>query len=600
MPGSSPGIFPEILTEGGAPKSKSNWGFWIIPILLVAALATERLAWPSDLMNNEQQRQAAYVMDLLQNHHLIFQLDQAEEIASKPPLFTWLAAAAAIVEHQSVIWGMRTIAILATAAMAALIFQLARRYWSDRSAFFAIVAYLLSGPIDKQIGLMRMDSLLPLTVALGALAALRAWETGRGWKWFWLTGAASTLTKTPLGLILSANGLIAILWYRLKNDTPTRAAKSHALVQNFSGILIFVGIILGWYFAAAASLGDTAVFHKLVVDELVSQSLTIRNGTFPGQKFHVSLIFLILQYLPWTFPLVVAIVRTFTYPDGNESARRVERFLVCWLLVGLVEICFSPHQRSDLLLPLYPAAALLAGNQVALWTRELSIRNVRIVSIAIVIIGVACLTAGRGIQESRNIWVHETTAVSELSKQIRNRVGAEFPLTHVDDPFSLCVDLNTMRPLYFSSQRPVTGSYDPALEIKYDYDAAINLLASPAAVFICVNDEDDFRKRVPSDLPIYKVAETSTHTVTILSNRPSLANYDPIAFGVASLKIELTGLKIFRASAVDFTFTGSGSAQFTNIGDRPRAIHVVVESPRGRHEQSPVILPNVAWQMTVP
>src|SRR5947209_4761672 len=79
----------------------SNGGIWrwmrrpevAIALLAIAAVSI-RLSGQPDLMDNEQQLQSSYVMDALQNHHWAIQKDDSGQIASKPPMYTWLAAAA--------------------------------------------------------------------------------------------------------------------------------------------------------------------------------------------------------------------------------------------------------------------------------------------------------------------------------------------------------------------------------------------------------------------------------------------------------------------------------------------------------------------------
>lgn len=60
------------------------------------ALFLVRLGSPSDLTDNDQERPASYVLDVVCNGHWIVQRDAVGEITSKPPLYTWLAATASL------------------------------------------------------------------------------------------------------------------------------------------------------------------------------------------------------------------------------------------------------------------------------------------------------------------------------------------------------------------------------------------------------------------------------------------------------------------------------------------------------------------------
>jgi 4-amino-4-deoxy-L-arabinose transferase-like glycosyltransferase len=571
---------------------KSTCRLWIIPLILLIALAAERFAFPSDLMDNEQQRQAAYVMDAVQNHRWIFQLDQAEEIASKPPLFTWLAAGATELFGRPEPWALRSISFLATAAATALVFSLTRKRLGDRAAAFASMAYLLCPEIEKQIGLQRMDVLLPLTTGLGAWAVLRAWETGKGWTLFWLAAAASTLAKTPAAVLVSAAGLLAV-WWENRSGNPLRLRG-----RIVSGFALFLVITLGWYWAAGQSLGSSAVYQKLIAEEFLSQSLQPRGHIFPGEIFYQAPALFLYLLLPWTIPMCFALLRIFTHPESDPARRRFRRFVACWLLAGMAPFCLATHVRADLVMPLYVPAAILAGEEVAIWTRYLSSRRLAALGSAIAILTLGALTTARYFFENKNGYISQTTAVAQLADDIRTKVGADFPLTHVDDPFALCVDLNTMRPLYYGAEREQTGFFDPSLEIRYDYAAAGRLLASDAAVYECVVNVDELRRHLPPGTPFFDLA--GNFVMHLVSNRPRLADADAIAFGDGTLKIELRGLHLVHASGNDFLFSGGGSVQFENMGSQSRTFHAVIESPSGNKSQSPTLNAGAAWNWTVP
>ena len=54
-------------------------------------LLAMRVDDPSNLMDNDQQRPAAYAMDVAVNGQWIVQHDDSGDVASKPPLYPWLA-----------------------------------------------------------------------------------------------------------------------------------------------------------------------------------------------------------------------------------------------------------------------------------------------------------------------------------------------------------------------------------------------------------------------------------------------------------------------------------------------------------------------------
>src|SRR5215217_1115770 len=65
---------------------------WFIIGLVGAALFVIRVASPSNLLDQDQERPASYVLDVVKNNNWICQRDLFGEITSKPPLYTWLCA----------------------------------------------------------------------------------------------------------------------------------------------------------------------------------------------------------------------------------------------------------------------------------------------------------------------------------------------------------------------------------------------------------------------------------------------------------------------------------------------------------------------------
>jgi 4-amino-4-deoxy-L-arabinose transferase-like glycosyltransferase len=546
---------------------------WLGPLvcLVFAALLIIRITSPSDLMDNEQMRQASYIMDEVQNHHWLFQYDLSNEVSSKPPMFTWLAGPPTMLIGRPEPWAMRGVAAIATLLVVWLIVKTTKKYWGAKAAFLSVVAYLLTTPTGRQIWLGRMDALFPLTIALGALAAFRSWETGRGWIWFWLAGAAATLTKSPLGVIIAAAGLTAV-FFRRKSEPkiPLRG-------KQIPGIVLFVAITLGWFLASIYFMG-TAVYHKLIIEELLPQSID-PSDAYPGARFYVSPILFMSIFFPWAVFTCFNCVRIWFFPDPRDEQRRMERFLACWLWIGMLPFCLAPHQRADLLFPLIVPAAILAGSQLAAWLEPLGDKMFVAFGAVACAVGLGLLTYKYQVLVRKKDAVIWTAYVEQFAEQLQQRVGANFPLTHVDDPFALSIYLNTARPFYYGPTRDTTGVFDDNMVMTYDYDAAAALLQSDGEVNLAVDRIDAIYKRVPKNFTIYQVAQIAPQSpvrLYILSNRPTLATADHLTCGIGPLKIDTQGLQWIYASGVDFIFGGSGTVSFTNNETTPRTISVKI------------------------
>src|ERR1043166_9253093 len=68
------------------------WAPWAAIGLLAACIFALRLSGPPDLLDHDQERPAAYVLDVIKNGNWIAQRDLSGDISSKPPLYAWLSA----------------------------------------------------------------------------------------------------------------------------------------------------------------------------------------------------------------------------------------------------------------------------------------------------------------------------------------------------------------------------------------------------------------------------------------------------------------------------------------------------------------------------
>jgi hypothetical protein len=71
------------------------------------------------------------------------------------------------------------------------------------------------------------------TVSMAAFLAFRAWNTGRGWIWFWLAAAISTLTKGPLGLLLSIGWLMLAIPLQIRSGGAWKLGGDPGWVSGF-------------------------------------------------------------------------------------------------------------------------------------------------------------------------------------------------------------------------------------------------------------------------------------------------------------------------------------------------------------------------------
>ena len=396
-------------------------------IIIAAAMFSIRLAAPPNLMDNDQERPASYVLDAVLNGHWACQQDWMGDVTSKPPLYTWLAALATLPFDRISLFSLYLPAALAVAGMACIVLLAGRKYFGPMAGLLGALAFVLSPMMSRQIALARTDAVFAFMIALAALAAFRAWTQGRGWTLFWLFAAFATLAKGPLGVLIGAGGLLACLW-----------EKKTIRGNHLFGLVLFCLIAFGWFALAYREMGQ-AVVDKMLKRELLYHAVSDGHGHFMGQNFYKPAIYFIHRFLPWSLLACVGFWRVWKRPQTDVPARAFERFLFCWFFVGLIVFSIAPHQRADLLAAIITPAALLAGREIANLLKRFRAEHavVGTVVVSIVLLGVFARYYFKMAEEAV---VRQTLGMEHLARSLDG-----VPMTHVDTPYTLQFYLNTMQ-----------------------------------------------------------------------------------------------------------------------------------------------------------
>lgn len=551
---------------------------WLpIVILTAAGLCALRLLGPSDLADDyHQERAAAYALDVLVHGHWICQYGLYGEVTSKPPLYTWLAAIGNLGSPAPTWWGLVWPAAAATLLTSALLYSVGRHYFGEFAGALAALAFLLSPVGAKQMGLARIDGLFACTVFVTMLLALRAWERGRGWTWFWLAAAVSTLAKGPLGLLLASLSLIAALWER-RTGAPAPSRGSHAV-----GILLFLGITVGWFGLAYADVGPP-LMKTLIGDELVKHAVGGRDQEVPLREFYKPALYLLSRFLPWSLILVTALWRVFRRPAAVPEERRRERFLTCSILGGLLVFSLAAHQRDDLIFPLVPAAALLAGRELARWLGRWKPERLRPWIAAGAAAGLALAGFKYHVQVLGKDQVQRTRGVRELASLIEQKVGRAFPLCHVNSPAALQYFLGTKWPLASA-------------------DAAAQLLGGETPAFVVVPDAATLRRqlgdRAEGVHEVARVALDRGRSLSILANVPQLEWTDRLATRFGPWTVKLRGIRgiALRGDRLEVEGSASpGPLTIENSGDTRGALRVRWHAGEWTREQIVTLDSGQTW-----
>ena len=550
-------------------------------LAVATALWLLRVSLPSVSIDRGFMLYGPLVLDILQNGHWIVQQGVQGEVASKPPLYMWAAAAATWSAGHLGVLPMTLPSAVATVLIAGLVAAVGRAWFGAVTGLIAALALLVSQSGAEQIVMARPDPVFALFVTLGAVAALSAWERGRGWTWCWLAAAMATLTKGPLGILLIAGGLAAVVWEG-KRSAPLTLRGRHVL-----GLALFLVITLGWLALAYRELGQ-ALVDRMFVTELIGHALPAqgpRQGHRRVSGVLMPSVFFLLTFAPWSLVTIVALVRTWWRPAADGDARRRERFLVCWLLTGLVVFSLSPHQDERHLFPLMPPAALLAAREMARLMRRLSPRAVLVGSAIAAAVGLTALGYGYQQMKDRHARGDRTRGMESLARSIQARVGPASPLVHVGSPVTL--------PLFLDQMTPMVSAVEVA-----------PLLRGPRPAFVATRDVAVLRAALGPDAPaLFEVARwpaTGAADVVVVSNHPRLEPTDRLATLVDSSLLELDGMRFLgrRRGYLELARMGApGSASITNTGAASRLVRVRIVEGASSTTADRRLPPGARWEI---
>ena len=531
-------------------------GYLLIGLVAVSLFAL-RLLLPSDLGDKAQEQFAAYVLDAVHNGHWISQYHIDGSVTSKPPLYTWLAAIATLPFEKANLFALYLPCAIATLGIAWLLYGTGTASFNSSAGLLAGLTYLLSHVAAKQIALARPDGVFALCITIAAVTAYRAWVLGRGWTWFWMASAAATLTKGPLGLLLASGGLLAVLWEK-RSGHPTGLRGTH-----WPGVGLFLLMTVGWFALAYHAVGQPLI-DKMIFRELFGHAIRDYRGSLPLEHFYLTPIHFALRFAPWSLFALLGFWRVWRSPSDNPNERRFERFVFCWFFSGLIVFSLAAHQRGDLLFPLIPAAALMAGRELARLTGSLK-RPIFLAASAFVVLVVFAGNAlyyGGWIQ--RGVRFEQTQGMQQLAAAVRQQTGENFPLVYVDTRFALQFFLNTFSPLV-SPER------------------AGQLLSGEAAVFVAVIDYDAVRSRLLNkSLQLYEVARwplSDSPHIRIISNHPRLEWTEEMVSISHSILFRLHHVRLLKRHGMDFTvqrISGSGWIELVNESNQPHLVRVTI------------------------
>src|ERR1051326_2213736 len=119
---------------------REDWRPWAFIVLLSTLLFAVRLLTPSNLLDQDQEVPATYVLDIIQNGNWVCQHDLAGNVASKPPFYSWLVALVSLPFGRINLFSLYLPGALALLGEGCLVFGFGRAFFGGRAGVFGAMA----------------------------------------------------------------------------------------------------------------------------------------------------------------------------------------------------------------------------------------------------------------------------------------------------------------------------------------------------------------------------------------------------------------------------------------------------------------------------
>jgi 4-amino-4-deoxy-L-arabinose transferase-like glycosyltransferase len=313
----------------------------------------------------------------------------------KPALTYWLAALGYTLFGVSEFAARAGVALLATVGVF-LLYVFGRRLHSAQFGYLSAAALATCG---LWIGFARGATFdLPLSVCLEAvLLCFFLWErqaeqakgSNKLWWVFCLALGGAVLAKGLVGIVLPATiiGLYVLLTRRLLIVLQPRLL--------FFGALLFLATTALWYGPMLWRHGQEFINEFFIAHHF--QRYTSNKFKHP-QPFYFFFLVVLAGSFPWTPLWLLNLGHTWREWRGllKDDAQRLRLFLWLWVLVPLAFFSFSGSKLPGYILPVFPAIALLTGQQLlTLFTPKASVRTLYLAPLFFALIGVAAYVAGK-------------------------------------------------------------------------------------------------------------------------------------------------------------------------------------------------------------
>ncbi len=362
---------PEAASPSANVAAPNSPGFRAADIALLLALCFVLFFWglgSVPLYNKGEPREGLVVWDIWNAGNWILPLRGGVDIPSKPPMFHWLAALAALASGSLNEFTLRFPSALLGAAGVLLVYLTGAALWGRVAGLVSAIVLATSFEWWRAATTARVDMTLTFFMLASFLCFYYLYQSRGGLLKSLLMAALlglATLAKGPVGAILPC--LAGLAFLACKRDFAF-LKKIHLPIA----VPVGIAVAATWYVLALWKGGEQ-FFSRQIVHEIL---LTPLGGAGHNQPFYYYLPKLVAGLAPWS--LFLPSLAIFLYQQRRRLDEEKLLYPLIWFAAVFVAASLSIGKRPVYILPLYPAVALLLGA----WWQKLTEGNVSWVGVA--------------------------------------------------------------------------------------------------------------------------------------------------------------------------------------------------------------------------
>ncbi len=324
---------------------------WIVLLLLLLSypLFFYKLG-ARDIWEPDEDEYIQVNREMVDDGHWLYPTANARPYSIKPPLFNWIGSAFGalngdVTEHTS-----RLPSAMAAAAGLLILYFMARKLFGPRAALLSALV-IGTSPLYLQLGRwvqIHMVSTALLMATLGLFYWGYSDDRKRGWTYplMYVSAALGTLNAGLVSVVMPA---IVIGLYLIAVRDP----KSLLRLRIGWGLLIYFAIVAPWY--ALVSLKGNYAQNLIVATHFTRYF----KEWWHARPFYYYLGSTPAYFLPWFIFLPGAFYLCLSERTKNDRKRLLFPFV--WSVGLFVFFSLSRTKRSEYVLPIFPAMALLVG-----------------------------------------------------------------------------------------------------------------------------------------------------------------------------------------------------------------------------------------------